>query len=274
MFWEYKDVKLHYEIEGSGTPIFLIHGYFVDHHLMYGAFEPVFTQLEQENTTKSYERIYLDVPGMGESTVAPWVKNADDMLEILLHFIEDISQGRKFLISGESYGGYLARAILTKISKQILGAIFICPCIIPDYAKRTLPEFMAQPAIGMSEFEQDEDYKDFVEMTVIQTPYTFARYKKEIMSGIHLANEKFLVEFQKTGYSCSFEVDQIEQPYTFPTLFFTGKQDDAVGYEDAFAILKNYKNASFLLLDQAGHNLQIEQEEIFHFHVKKYFKEL
>lgn len=274
MFWEYKDIKVHYEIEGSGTPIFLIHGYGVDYHLMSGAFEPVFRQLQKEDKTKAYERIYLDVPGMGESSIAPWIKNADDMLEILLHFIEKMSSGRQFLLAGESYGGYLTRAILTKCSSQVLGTILVCPCILPEYAKRTLPEFVAQPAVGMTGFKQDEDYADFVQMSVIQTPHTFDRYKKEIMTGVHLANEEFLGHFQKTGYSCSFEVDQIEQAYTFPTLFFTGKQDDAVGYEDAFAILKNYKNAEFLILNHAGHNLQIDQAEAFWFHTKKFLMEL
>lgn len=42
-----------------------------------------------------------------------------------------------------------------------------------------------------------------------------------------------------------------------------GKQDDCVGYEDIWALLKSYNRATFAVLDVAGHNLQIEQVSVF-----------
>jgi len=42
-----------------------------------------------------------------------------------------------------------------------------------------------------------------------------------------------------------------------------GRQDSGVGYKDAWSILDNYPRATFAVLDRAGHNLQIEQEELF-----------
>lgn len=48
-----------------------------------------------------------------------------------------------------------------------------------------------------------------------------------------------------------------------PTLILLGKQDDCVGYKDARNILENFPHATFAVLDRAGHNLQIEQENLF-----------
>lgn len=42
-----------------------------------------------------------------------------------------------------------------------------------------------------------------------------------------------------------------------------GKQDNCVGYKDAWNILENFPRATFAVLDRAGHNLQIEHEEVF-----------
>ncbi|WP_286167138.1 alpha/beta hydrolase [Clostridium sp. D33t1_170424_F3] len=44
----------------------------------------------------------------------------------------------------------------------------------------------------------------------------------------------------------------------------TGRQDGCVGYRDLWRLLEDYPRATFAVLDMAGHNLQIEQPELFH----------
>lgn len=41
------------------------------------------------------------------------------------------------------------------------------------------------------------------------------------------------------------------------------KQDSSVGYKDAINIMDYYPRGSFAILDIAGHNLQIEQPQLF-----------
>jgi pimeloyl-ACP methyl ester carboxylesterase len=54
-----------------------------------------------------------------------------------------------------------------------------------------------------------------------------------------------------------------QAPFERPTLILTGRQDDAVGYLDQWRLLPHYPRATFAVLDVAGHNLQIEQPELF-----------
>ena len=52
MFYSYKNIKIHYQVIGSGKPIFMIHGLDCDLNLMKGCFEPIF---KNKNGYKSHE---------------------------------------------------------------------------------------------------------------------------------------------------------------------------------------------------------------------------
>jgi pimeloyl-ACP methyl ester carboxylesterase len=42
-----------------------------------------------------------------------------------------------------------------------------------------------------------------------------------------------------------------------------GRQDHVTGYRDAWRILENYPRGTFTVLDRAGHNVHIEQNQLF-----------
>ena len=49
-----------------------------------------------------------------------------------------------------------------------------------------------------------------------------------------------------------------------------GRQDSVVGYRGQWQMIENYTRASFVILDKAGHNLQIEQDILFNALVKEW----
>ena len=65
-------------------------------------------------------------------------------------------------------------------------------------------------------------------------------------------------------------MDQVERPYRQPTLIVMGRQDCVVGYHDHWQLIENFPRASFVILDKAGHNLQIEQDVLFTTMVKEW----
>jgi pimeloyl-ACP methyl ester carboxylesterase len=101
-----RDVPLSYESYGTGTPIILLHGYGSDHRLMKGCIEPIFAQ------QPGWQRIYLDLPGMGQTPGKEQIKSTDDILDIVIAFLDAVIPGQCFLLAGESYGGYLARGVV------------------------------------------------------------------------------------------------------------------------------------------------------------------
>lgn len=253
-----RNLEINYEIYGEGKPIIMLHGYYPDHRLMTGCFEPIFQERSE------YRRIYIDLPGMGKTNGEEWIKNSDIMLDIVTDFINSIIPNEKFLLAGESYGGYLARGIICKMGDKVDGLLLLCPCIIANAEKRNNPPHIVLKKDDYLLQQLDPmDAEDFTSIAVVQTEEIWNRYKDEILSGVKIADDKFLSNLKKNGYEFSFDVDKIEQKYEKPTLMLLGRQDSSVGYKDAWSILDNYPRATFCVLDRAGHNLQIEQEELF-----------
>lgn len=251
-------ITVYYEEYGEGKPIIMIHGYYPDHRLMSGCMEPVFSKRE------GYRRIYLDLPGMGKTNGEAWIDSSDEMLQVILEFIDKVIPDENFLITGESYGGYLARGVIYHMAKRVDGLLLLCPSIIADRSKRNLPlHTVIEPDNALLAALSKEDAEEFGAMAVVQSREIWDRYEKEIISGVKLANAPFLERLRNEGFSFSFDVDSLNEKYEKPVLFLLGRQDSSVGYKDAWDILDNFPRGTFAVLDRAGHNLQLEQAEIF-----------
>lgn len=252
-----KDININYEIEGNGRPIILIHGYYPDHRLMKGCMEHIFEEY------KNYKRIYIDLPGMGKSQSSEKIKSSDDMLDIVIEFIKKVIPDDKFLIAGQSYGGYLSLGVINKMAEKVEGALLICPVIIADHKKRTLPKHIVlekEESLIIPKDDFGENFKDF---TVIQNKAILERYLNEICEGVKLADVKFLERIANNGYEFSSNSFDEMSSFDKPSLFIMGRQDSVVGYKDAWNILDKFPRTTFAVVDKAGHNLQIEQKILF-----------
>lgn len=258
MFYEYSHLKLHYEVIGKGKPVFILHGLGCHLDLMTNCMEPVF-QLHN-----SYKRIYIDLPGMGESDAILEFATSDKILEILISFIQSMTT-ENFLLVGESYGGYLVRGLLSKLSKRVDGIMLLCPVVIPENEKRNLPH-VDMKYIDEKYLSQlsDDERNNFCEYAIIADESTYTRYKNEVLSGLKLYNKEFIQKL-KQNYRFTFDVDKAIQTlaYNKPALFICGRQDNCVGYSDLWNLLEYYPRATFSIIDMAGHNLQIEQPQLF-----------
>ncbi|MFW9988582.1 MAG: alpha/beta fold hydrolase [Candidatus Odinarchaeota archaeon] len=254
-----ENIKIYYEIYGKGRPILMIHGFAPDHRLMKGCMEPIFENRED------YQRIYFDLPGMGKTTAPRSLENSDQILDIVLEFIDRIIPNENFIIASESYGCYLARGILLNRSNLIDGVLFICPLIIPLPEKRDLPKKI-NVIMKDTKFISSLNPLDAIELEdslVIQNKDIWERFREEVLSGLKIVDQEFMNRVFPANYKFSFKVDHLLQSYDKPTLFLLGRQDTTVGYRDAWKLIENYPRATFTILDQAGHNLQIEKTELF-----------
>jgi len=255
-FWKVTNANIYYEVIGEGKPIIMLHGFSPDHRLMKGCMEPIFTERD------GWSRIYIDLPGMGKTKDYESISNSDEMLETVLEFINTFLSNQPYIIVGESYGGYLTRGIIQTQRDRILGAAFICPMIIPEKQDRTVPAhwIVASDQQFLATLTKQE-VEDFSSHQVVLDEYNWERYISEVLAGCHIADELFLEKIQQS-YGFSFYLEDIT--FHQPSLFLLGKQDAVVGYKDAFDLIELFPRATFSILDRAGHNLQIEQSNIFH----------
>jgi pimeloyl-ACP methyl ester carboxylesterase len=243
---------------GEGVPILMIHGFYPDHRLMKGCLEPIFASRPR------WKRIYFDLPGMGKTRGESWIDSSDKMLEVVLAFVDHVIPNQNFLVIGESYGGYLARGILAKRTESIDGLMLICPLVIPKPGERTLPiqKVVIEDRKLLSELTPSDAF-EFASMAVVQNRSTWERFRDEVLVGVKAADSVYLQQLQRNAYEFSFPVDPLPNPYDKPVLILAGRQDTSVGYEDDWSIIGNYPRATFAVLDMAGHNLQIEQANVF-----------
>ncbi len=252
-----RDVPLFYESYGTGIPIILLHGFGCDHRLMKGCMEPIFAQ------QSGWQRIYIDLPGMGQTPSSESIQSTDDMLDIVVDFIDAVIPGQQFLLVGESYGGYLSRGVIYRKFEQVAGIALICPGIIMERSQRDLPpRTVLAENLELLATLDSADREEFASVAVVQDQYSWEQFCNDILSGVRVADEAFL---QKVSlhYSYSFDVDKLLQPFIKPVVLLVGRQDHIAGYRDAWSILENYPRGTFAVLDRAGHNLQIEQPQIF-----------
>lgn len=263
-----RDVNIYYEVYGEGTPIVMIHGWGPDHRLMKGCMEPIFQTINTH-----WKRIYFDLPGMGKTKGEQWITGSDQMLDLVLEFIDAVIPNQRFVIAGESYGGYLARGIINKRPSIVDGLLLICPVAEQETHKDNGAHFQVfdKDDILLSSLTQ-EDRNYFVSegINALQSKRVWERFNEEILPGLKIADQLFLENYLGQHVSFSFNVDALEKSYMKPTLMLTGRQDSIVGYHALWKIIGMYPRASFVLFDRAGHNLQIEQPTLFTETVKEW----
>lgn len=243
-----------YEIIGEGVPVLVIHGWGISKITMKGAFEPVFSELG------GYKRYYIDLPGMGNSEHGD-VRNSDDMLDALHDFAVNVIKD-SFIVVGQSYGGLLTRGFVNKYPELIRKIILLVPCIIPGVKQgRVEPHTIIEKDDELLSSLSQEDRDSFTLMNVVLTKEVWNRYKQYLMPALASADWDYLNNTLEGSFS--FDPDDLDEPCTIPTLIIAAKQDTEVGFKDQFDLMRIYTNSTYCAIERAGHNLQIEQPEIF-----------
>jgi len=253
-----RNIPIHYEEYGTGKPILCIHGNFVDHRMMVDPFEPVFNEMQ------GYRRIYLDLPGCGKTPSANWIKNCDNILEVVIDFINTVIGKENFLLIGGSYGGYVSLGLVHKMRDRIDGVLLLCPQVDPR-EDGNLPDrqiLYQSEQMDSVNINSDED-KYYMEMAVIATPQIFTKWQNTITPAMQIADMDFLTNHCSEWYSDDFHNAVSKTIFDKPSCILTGRQDHITGYKIAYELVERFPRATFSVLDCAGHMLQAEREPLF-----------
>jgi pimeloyl-ACP methyl ester carboxylesterase len=240
---------------GSGLPLLALHGFPVDHRLMSGCLEPLFAPDER------IRRIYPDLPGLGASP-GDGVASTRDVLDRVDAFIDEAIGDEPFLLVGESYGGYLSRALVQRRRTQVLGLALVCPSVVAEASDRDVPaRIVRRPHPGLVASLDPAEAAEFTDIAVVESVEALERFRSEVAPGL-AAGDADAVARIRADYGLEEPIERGE-PVTAPTLIVAGRQDRVVGYRDQWGLVEHYPAATFAVLDVAGHNLQFERPELF-----------
>jgi pimeloyl-ACP methyl ester carboxylesterase len=234
---------VHYVEHGTGRPVLVLHGAGVDHREAEACFEPAFRGVA------GLRRIYPDLPGMGRTPAPERLGSAEDVLETLLDFAEQVSDGAAYLLVGHSAGGYFAQAMAARASDRVAGLALVCP-LLPGL--RDVPEHRVVVAAGEL---GDEEFRGYF---VVHTPEMLERYERHVRPAAALVDQEALA---RIGERWQLAADD-RPAYRGPTLVVAGRLDSTVGSAAGADLAGHYPHATLAVVDDAGHALPHEQPEL------------
>jgi len=253
------DQQIYYTIKGEGLPLIILHGFYLDSISMQHAIEDTTIQL------KGFKRIYIDMPGMGQSPKHHLINNSDTMLNLISRLITHLIGDHPFIIMGFSYGGYITRGIAEKFSNQVIGEILVCPVIVPDSNKRK-KALVFNRDIDASFFAtlDPEKQNELLNTMVVINKRTYHRSESDFSRARALADSEFLESLFHNGYASEY-IESNKKLHKHKTLIFLGYQDTSVGFQDMLDNLEYYPKATVNLLTNASHSFFLEQPKEFEY---------
>ena len=232
---------MHAVEHGAGRPVLVLHGAGVDHREAEASFEPALDR-------PGLRRVYPDLPGMGSTAAPETMRSADDVLDALLAFADEVTGGDPFMVVGHSAGAYYAQAMAARRPAQVAGLALVCP-LLPGV--RDVPEHRV--VAGPGDLGDDE----FRSYFVVQTPEMLDRYERYVAPAAALVD---WAAMERIGSRWELTAD--DAPYTGPTLAVAGRLDSTVGYGAAVDLLDVHPHATLAVVDDAGHALPHEQPDV------------
>lgn len=234
---------MHYVEHGGGRPVIVLHGAGVDHRKAEAGFEPAL------HAYGGLRRPYPDLPGMGRTAAPPSLRSADDVLDVLLGFADEVVGDQAVLLVGHSAGAYYAQGFAARRPDRVSGLALVCPLLagvrdVPDHHPVVVAEDLG-----------DQEFRGYF---VVQTPAMLERYERFVAPAASLVDAAAL---ERIGERWKLTLSG-EAPYAGPTLVVAGRRDSTVGYAAAVDLVDTYPRATLAVLDDAGHALPHEQPEL------------
>jgi pimeloyl-ACP methyl ester carboxylesterase len=245
---EVQSIPVSYVTYGEGTPVVLIHGWSADHRYMVADLEPVFRR------QPGWKRIYLDLPGHGQTPAPPWMTSQDQMLAVIGDFIDTLLADQAFALVGSSYGGHTALGMLRTMPGRVLGACLIVPDLpaadgsrLPEPATVVYPEPDALGGLAAGELWM-------LKGLVAPERWMVDELREHDMPAYRQADYAFLERLNER-YLASGAAGHPGLPFPRPSLVLTGRQDATTGFRSAWDLVDELPRATLAVLDLAGHQL-------------------
>src|SRR5512134_1803433 len=179
-------IQLAYERRGKGTPLVLLHGYPLDHHL----WDEVVPLLED-----TFDLILPDLRGFGESSTVNSFYAMEDFAADIGGLLDHLGI-EKAALAGHSMGGYVALAFIRLFPERVRGLGLVSSQVLADPPERKEARYksatdVAEHGIGnvvetmALKFTPDEKLQDFARASMErQSPAAYIGALKAMASRV------------------------------------------------------------------------------------------
>ncbi len=177
------------------------------------------------------------------------MESADDILDLLIGFADEVVGPERVLLVGHSAGGYYAQGFAARQPDRVAGLALVCP--LPADV-RDVPD---HHAVVRADDLGDDGFRGYF---VVQTPAMLERYEQFVAPAALLADATAM---ERIGRRWELTVPA-GPGYGGPTLIVAGRQDSTIGYAAAVDLHQRFPRATLAVLDGAGHALPHELPEL------------
>jgi pimeloyl-ACP methyl ester carboxylesterase len=242
--------SLAYEAKGDGIPLLAFHG-------AYSSRVEVREFLEPMVADRPIRRIYVDLPGHGDSRPSSGLKTPDDVLDLVdLLLAEEVPDG-PFLLLGHSFGGHVARAVAARHPSRVAGLALLCPVVPAMDGSDAEGGVVADD--GASAELSDDERTAFEEYFVVRTAETVERFRRAVQPATGETDAETLDRAIDIG---PHAIDPDTVLVDAPVVIITGRRDRWVGWRQQQRVGDRYPHATVVTVADAGHALPHERPQL------------
>jgi pimeloyl-ACP methyl ester carboxylesterase len=236
-------IQLAYERRGKGTPLVLVHGFPLDHHL----WDEVVPLLEN-----TFDLILPDLRGFGESSTVDSFYAMEDYASDLADLLDHLGI-QKTAIAGHSMGGYVALAFARLYPERVLGLGLVSSQVVADTEERKQGRYksaaeVAEHGIGSvvetmaPKFTSDEKLQLFARQSMEKQP-----------PAAYIGALKAMAE--------RIDSTPILSSFHFPVVLIHGDSDALIPIDRAREVKAALSQAHLVEIPSAGHMPMMEAKE-------------
>lgn len=235
------NLKINYKVFGQGKPILILHGW--------SSSSDRWQNIGEILANKNMRIIVPDLPGFGKSQPPQTAWSLDNYVQWVKEFsesVDDLKGG--FMLLGHSFGGAIASKFAIQYNQKVEKLFLVsAACVREKTETKSILSKAAKP-VKMLSFLPFYDLfrKAFYKFILRRSDYPY-------ISGV--MKETYLKVISEDLSPKLFFIKT-------PTTVIWGDKDDLTPIDQAYFINKKIENSNLVVIENAGHGLQIKQPEL------------
>ena len=253
--------QIFYVTSGEGIPLLFIHGYPLSRKI----WEP------QASGLAAYARVILpDLRGHGDTDAVPGPYSVELLADDCNNLLNILGITQPVVVCGLSLGGYVALAFYRKFTERMAGLILTSTRAAADSpegkANRDKAIIMAQSS-GATAITDSMLPKMFAPLTYT-TQSELVECVREIMTGTSVEGIVGALQAMKDRPDSTQMLSSINKP----VLIIHGSDDQLIPASEARTMQEAIPGSELVIIERAGHLLNMEQPAAFNLAVHQFLK--
>lgn len=255
----YKSASVSYYTNGSGYPIFLIHGF--------GEDSTIWNDFTEE-LSKEFLTIVVDIPGSGKSEALKDQPTINDFADLILAIVEK-ENIKKIHLCGHSMGGYISLAFAKKYADR-LSAITLFHS--SSYADDEMKKETRLKAIQLMEEKGTDAFLKTMIPGLFNDKVLFKNEINELISKAKAFSPEVLIQYYRAMIDREETSDVLKNIHV-PVQFIIGEKDKVVPFKHALAQSHLPSYCFLSILRNSAHMGMIEEKEKSFDELRKFLRE-